>query len=135
MMRMFYFVMANQSSRLMNRSVIIYVTLLLIIYCFSGCLNDKADEITKPCDSTYYSNEIKPVFETKCAVAGCHVTGGSAPFVFTDYSVVFTKKDAMKYRINLLVSHPDHMPQGDSLLPPDLAKLNSWLDQGALQCK
>ncbi len=119
----------------MNRLIITYVVLLIIINGFTGCLNDKADEITIRCDSTYYSTAIKPIFETKCAVAGCHVTGGAAPFIFTDYGVVYTKRVAMKYRINLPVSHPDHMPQGDSLIPTDLAKLNSWLDQGALKCK
>jgi len=33
-----------------------------------------------------FSNELAPIFNTSCAISGCHVSGGHKPYMTTDIS-------------------------------------------------
>lgn len=63
---------------------LIPVAFLLIV---AGCAYDKEDELYPAADPLIncdtvgltYNSDLKPFFDTKCAVSGCHVSGQQAP--------------------------------------------------------
>lgn len=53
-------------------------TILLLIGCYKDktVIFDTGEEITRPVS---YTNDIIPIFNTSCAVIGCHTIGGIKP--------------------------------------------------------
>ena len=57
----------------------------------TGCYSDvimpeKPKDPNGPPQAVSYSNDLSPMFETKCALAGCHVSGGHHPYMTSDVS-------------------------------------------------
>ncbi|MEO8147087.1 MAG: hypothetical protein ABI723_05580 [Bacteroidia bacterium] len=117
------------------------ISLLIILCCFlfiASCLNDKG-EIAQPnngCDTTYYTLQIKPIIDNNCAISGCHITGGAGTGNFTTYSGIkpYLQSGSVNIRINLPANDPLYMPQGSTLDPVDLTKLNDWIASGFQGC-
>lgn len=65
-------------------SLMLFFGLLVI-----ACTSDKLDEPIPPtfCEANMvtYDNQVKPIIDKTCAIAGCHVLGTIAPGVFTNY--------------------------------------------------
>lgn len=120
------------------KNSISFIMLLIIVMFHSSCLYDKG-ELAQPvsgCDTSFYRLEIKPVIDNNCATAGCHVPGGSGTGDFTTYASTKNRlPNPIKTRINIAdVNNPLHMPQGVILPADDLAKLNTWIDEGFPGC-
>lgn len=71
---------------------IIYATLALLLGLgISGCykdviLPDAAVDPDGPPQPVSYNTDIKPMLNTKCALAGCHVSGAYKPYLTADIS-------------------------------------------------
>ena len=64
---------------------------LIIAITFSGCYKDVllpegAVDPDGPPQAVSYNAELKPLFNTSCALAGCHVTGAHKPYMTSDIS-------------------------------------------------
>lgn len=122
------------------RSVFLGALAGVLIAGSTGCYYDVEEELYPlsggggACDTAgfgalTYTNGIKPVFDTYCATAGCHVSGG-APGNFTSYSGIQPKVNDGSIEQRSIVDR-DMPPAG---MPScDRAKLKAWLDAGAPQ--
>lgn len=76
----------------MKRSKIITAAcVLLFAIGFIGCYRDVilpegAIDPDGPPQPVSYKTELAPLFNTKCALAGCHVSGAHKPYLNTDIS-------------------------------------------------
>lgn len=117
--------------------------LLIAVLVFNACMKEKAiaPKEPGPCeDSLTFTADIKPIFQTNCAVGSCHVSGGLAPFIATDYDTLdfFINSGALLTAIKHtgLIKMPRNNP-ADPLDPtstklPDstIAKIECWINQG-----
>ena len=75
----------------MKRSLI-YIGLAFVIGLnLMGCYKDvilpeAAIDPDGPAQPVSYKTELAPLFNSKCALAGCHVSGGHKPYMMTDVS-------------------------------------------------
>jgi hypothetical protein len=72
------------------KRITIFIALALAIG-FTGCYRDIiTPELAKdpdgPPQAVSYKNELAPMFNSNCALSGCHVTGGHKPYLTTDVS-------------------------------------------------
>lgn len=92
--------------------------------------NDDNCTITKSVmvlSGTSYDSDIKPIIETSCAVSGCHVSGGAAPFVFNNVASVQAHAAAIK-----TVTANGSMPKsGTPLTQAQKDRIACWVDDGA----
>ena len=76
---------------------------------------------------TSYVDDIEPIIETSCAVSGCHVSGGAAPFAFTNVASVQAHAPAIK-----TVTANGSMPKsGAPLTQLQKDRIACWVDDGA----
>lgn len=109
----------------MNKHYLI-ASLLLI----TGCEKTKP-EPTPPACVASYTNDIKPIINTKCAIPDCHGNNGLANLA--DYTVLKTMADNVKVRkyvFELKLMPPSAKTQ---LTDTEKEKLSCWLDNGAPQ--
>jgi hypothetical protein len=91
----------------------------------SGCSTTQTFEIQT---GISYNSSIKNIIDTKCAVSGCHVSGGSAPSSFTNFANVQASASQIKVK-----TQNGEMPKNGSKLPQDqLDAIACWVDDGAL---
>ena len=65
---------------------------MTLVIVLSGCYKDiiipemasGPDDL--PPKQVSYTGELAPMFNSNCAVAGCHVTGAHKPYLYTDIS-------------------------------------------------
>jgi hypothetical protein len=73
-------------------------------------------------------SEVKTIIENKCAVSGCHVSGGGAPMALTTFAAI--KENAARIKA---VTQSGEMPKGGPKLPQsELDVIACWVDDGAL---
>jgi hypothetical protein len=73
-----------------------------------------------------YSVNVKTIIETKCAVSGCHVSGGSSTN-FNNFANVQSSATEIKSR-----TQSGNMPKnGDKLPQAELDLIACWVDDGA----
>jgi len=93
-----------------------------------GALNLSCSD-TAMSDTTIYSfaADIAPIFETRCAITGCHVAGAISPTLET-YADNSAKADRVKIRTQLKT-----MPQAGAtqLTQEQIDKIADWVDGGA----
>jgi hypothetical protein len=75
----------------MKRLLINTALLLAIGFVFSGCykdviLPDSVVDPDGPPQAVSYKTDIAPILETKCAKAGCHVSGAHTPYLTKEIS-------------------------------------------------
>lgn len=75
----------------MKRLLIYTVFAAAIGFGLSGCYKDvilpeSAVDPDGPPQAVSYNSELKPLFNTSCALAGCHVSGAHKPYLATDIS-------------------------------------------------
>jgi hypothetical protein len=74
------------------KKIILYIGLILImgtgiIGCYKDIiLPDSAVDPDGPPQQVSFRNDIAPMVNTKCAVSGCHVSGGHKPYMETALS-------------------------------------------------
>jgi len=91
-----------------------------------SCADDKFE--TDPCSSVSYVETVRPLVDTKCAVAGCHVSGFQ-PGDFTGYEVL--KQKAVDGKILLMVFTLGNMPPVEKLSEEEKSQLKCWIQSGA----
>ena len=90
----------------------------------SGCSVTQSVKVTT---TVKYSIDVKPIIETKCAISGCHVAGGSSPN-FTQFANIQSSAAQIK-----TVTQNGSMPKNGSKLPQaELDLIACWVDDGAL---
>ncbi|HEX5651557.1 MAG TPA: hypothetical protein VFX58_00695 [Chitinophagaceae bacterium] len=74
------------------KQVLIYISVLILVGAgLAGCYKDVlypevvADPDGPPM-AVSFKTELAPMLNTKCALAGCHVTGAHKPYLKTDES-------------------------------------------------
>lgn len=71
------------------QNISLFLTLLIGL---SGCYKDiiipqaSSDPDAYPPKPVSYSSELAPMFNTNCAISGCHVSGAHAPYLSTSVS-------------------------------------------------
>ena len=83
------------------------------------------------CDSITYAKSIHPIMMSQCAIAGCHVSGGSGPTNFTTYAGVKADADNGKLKLRMIDGNPSMMPLTGKLPDAMISKVQCWLDSGA----
>ena len=76
---------------------------------------------------TSYENDIKTIIETSCAVSSCHVSGGSAPFAFTNVASV----QAHASEIKTATANGSMPKSGTPLTQVQKDRIACWVDDGA----
>ena len=62
----------------------IFIMAVGLISCYKDIiLPDAKVDPDAPAQAVSFKNEIAPMVNTKCALAGCHVTGGHKPYMAT----------------------------------------------------
>jgi len=75
----------------MKKSLLYIIILLLAGFGMTGCYKDvifpeSAVDPDGPPQALSYRTDIAPMLNTKCAIAGCHVSGVHKPYMPTDIS-------------------------------------------------
>ena len=109
------------------------VLVYLILIFLGSCSNDNEEELFGPldfnCDPliTTFSDVIKPIIDTNCAVKGCHVSG---PQLLPDFTV-FANIQSYSDKIKELTAIRD-MPRGGRVLTTEqILQIACWVDNGA----
>ncbi|MBC7382509.1 MAG: hypothetical protein H7296_05860 [Bacteroidia bacterium] len=114
-----------------------FLGLIVLSITLSSCYNDKEEqlyinEFAKNTDTTHtdtvtYSKDIHPLMTGSCAISGCHVSGASFP----DLSA-YTGLKANINRVKVRAVIDKTMPASGPLSLDKVAKLQSWINSGAL---
>ena len=75
----------------MKRSVIYACMVIALVTGLASCYKDiikpeLASDPDGPPQPVSFKNELAPMFNTNCALAGCHVSGAHKPYLATDIS-------------------------------------------------
>ena len=74
------------------KRIVIYATLVFIVMiglasCYKDIIKPElAADPDGPPQPVSYKTELAPLFNTSCALAGCHVSGAHKPYLNTDIS-------------------------------------------------
>lgn len=74
------------------KSILLYIGLILslgvgISSCYKDVIiPDLPKDPNAPPKQVSFANELRPLFNTSCATAGCHVTGAHKPYLTADIS-------------------------------------------------
>lgn len=73
--------------KLLINMLLIIVTGLVLTSCYKDViLPEAAVDPDGPPQPVSYNADLKPLFNTSCALAGCHVSGAHKPYLITDIS-------------------------------------------------
>ncbi|MDB5260818.1 MAG: hypothetical protein JWQ14_99 [Adhaeribacter sp.] len=94
-------------------------------------LFDKTDSTCQVTSATYLA-DVKPILQRQCY--SCHGNGAKEGGIILD-NPAEVKKQANQHLMAVINHEPGHppMPQGGAKLPAcDIAKIQKWVDAGAL---
>ncbi len=118
--------------------------LSLILIGFASCYKDNAEDMYPgsstggtggTCDTTNvtYSGVLKPIFDAKCATAGCHINATVTGISLADYHGVAAVANSGK--LMAAITHngqASFMPKGLPKLDDcTIAKIRVWVNAGA----
>ena len=115
-----------QSSNMFNNLAV--GTYNLVVTDQEGCSSNLSFEIDEILVATFAA-DIAPIIQTRCAISGCHVTGGAAPFTMNNYAQISANAARIKARTQAGTMPPAGRT-GLSQLQVDL--IAAWVDAGAL---
>ena len=73
--------------RILKFASLVILTGVLFTGCYKDIIvPDLASDPDGPPQPVSFSTELAPVFNTNCAIAGCHVSGAHKPYMTTDVS-------------------------------------------------
>ena len=124
------------------KRLVIYIGLLFgLVSSFSSCYKDVifpevAIDPDGPPQAVSYNTTLKPLFNTKCTEAGCHVSGAHKPYLTSDVSYLqivnggyvntSVPKESILY-IMINGEMKEHIPSA-----ADRQKVYDWIRTGAL---
>jgi hypothetical protein len=106
-----------------------------VLLLFNSCAKDSAAP-PKPesvnCDSINYTQDIAPIIEKNCSVAGCHVEPApTGPGVLLNtYTLLVDKAISGRIKARVLDGKPSFMPYGGELKPEEKKLIECWLNNG-----
>jgi hypothetical protein len=120
---------------------IFQIAALLVVVLLAGCYKDvnlpeSAVDPDGPPQAVSYRTDIAPMLNTKCALAGCHVSGAHKPYMAFDISYnqivgggfvnTIVPKESILYN-KLNGDMKEYMPSAS-----DRQKVYDWIRTGAL---
>ena len=126
----------------MNKSLLIHIIIFAGVVFFTSCASDKKIEPTCNIPAIVsFGNDIIPIFETRCALPGCHIQ--SHPTLDLQTPVAFqnlldvneidlqTPTNSKIYR-RITGITPPQMPLGNEPLSNcQMETILTWIQQGA----
>jgi hypothetical protein len=124
----------------MKKIITYSLFIFLVAVAFVGCYTDvimpesKSDPNGPP-QAVSFKNELAPMFETKCALSGCHVSGAHHPYMTADvsyYQIVnggYVNTDIPDQSILMIMLRGEmgqYMPSSK-----DQQKVYDWIRNGA----
>ncbi len=128
----------------MNKFVVLGL-IVLVLTMFNACSYDNEEDLypeppidhnpadTADVDTTVsdnkisYTKDVRPIIAGHCATSGCHVAQGQPPDL-SDYAKLKASIDRVKVR----AIDQRTMPASGPLSNADILKLQTWIDEGAL---
>lgn len=112
------------------------IALFALALFASGCYYDN-EEVLYPnsfCDTVNveYSASISTIIETKCAIPGCHVAGGSGTGNFTEFNQLMVQVNNGRLLPSIrreATAIP--MPPSGGLRDCEIRQIELWVDAGA----
>jgi len=127
----------------MNHRLILGFALLLLTLgglissVFLSCKHETEDIYLT--DSICFESQVLPIFQTSCALSGCHNSQGESDYIFTDYQHIMeavTPGDPMNsiaYTSLISTSGEEGiMPPDQPLSEQNRTLIRVWIEQGAL---
>ncbi len=120
------------------KRLLIYAGLLFSVsLVLSSCYKDvilPAVVSTKPPQYVSFSSDLQPIFNTNCALSGCHVKGSQMPYLSADVSyqqllggfVNTIKPEQSEIYLQINGNMQVHIPNAD-----DRQKIYDWIRNGA----
>lgn len=124
------------------KRITIYLALILIMIMgisITGCYKDvimpeSAVDPDGPPQAVSYKNDLAPIFNSKCALSGCHVSGSRKPFLGTPISYqeivnggyvnIIVAKESILYK-NINGGMKEYIPSA-----ADRQKVYDWIRNG-----
>ena len=112
---------------------LLFVLTVFSVACSVGsCVNHDLSGSCNALEPVNFTNEIKPIINTKCAIPGCHNGDNGPNLNWTDFSNFSRSKFEVKRRINLPSTDGDKMPQIGELSSEQVRLITCWVEQGGL---
>ncbi|MFI5204130.1 MAG: hypothetical protein ACHQF2_06500 [Flavobacteriales bacterium] len=74
------------------RTALVAFCILITVLSFSVISSCKQEKAINPASCSLkartFVNDILPIVQTNCAIGQCHVSGGLAPYIATDYNQI-----------------------------------------------
>jgi hypothetical protein len=113
----------------------------LLLSFVSSCYYDNEEELypepAKPCDTTSvtYSTSVKPILDTKCAVAGCHNAQAQAAGInLSSHAGIQNYLEVSADRFISSIArdgNASEMPKGGNKLPEcEITLIRTWVNAG-----
>lgn len=113
---------------------LLFIGAIFFMVFINSCYYDNEEELYPNfvCDTSAatFMAVIDPIIKSNCALSGCHVPGGSGNGDYTNYAGIKAAVDNGKIQeraINLR-----NMPPSGPLSNCDILKLQTWINNGAL---
>jgi uncharacterized membrane protein len=118
-----------------KRSIICFIVCFVLLLVSLSCEKrvGKLPPALTACDTTKYSNVIKPILDNKCISCHNDSPGSEGGFPLTNYGQVKEKADAGKIKARVIDQLPTPMPPSGSpgLTQQERDQINCWLGNGA----
>jgi hypothetical protein len=105
---------------------------LVILVNLSSCVSHDFPDYV--CDEGYtFSDDIRPIIETKCALSGCHNGDMGSDLNWNDFGEFHERAESgeVKSRVTSRIMPPSDSP-GGPLTQAQIDAIVCWSDQGAL---
>lgn len=104
----------------------------ILAVCLNACVSH--DFPANTCAETYtFSEDVKPIIETKCAISGCHNGDMGPDLNWTTFEQFHKRAESglVKYRVTNHIMPPAESQAGP-LSEEQINAIACWADQGAL---
>ncbi len=106
-----------------------YLLIILSVAVIAACTSDNEEDLfgdVQVPEEVSLSADIMPIMNAKCALSGCHVSGGTFPDLSTKSSVI-----ARASRVKARTRVGGGMPKTGSISAEQRTLIGAWVDQGA----
>lgn len=103
----------------------------IFLLVLSSCVSHDFPQYT--CTDTYlFSEDVKPIIETKCAISGCHNGDLGQDLNWTNFQNFHRRAESglVKFRVTHRIMPPSYSPAGP-LSQEEINAIACWTDQGA----